>query len=160
MCPFCAAGVYHPVCRKRSRQSSIRQNRRVPDRGIAMKGRDALEALSDILGDVPDLVFAYTRDERYLFVNTAAARFLGAELLEVIAYHWRELGRSAAVMEPLTDRIKAVASSGVPEHCRVIGSPERGSRVFDMSLTPMQSPEGNVLAVLAIAHDITEILNT
>lgn len=124
-----------------------------------MKGWDALEALSEVLGDVPDLVFAYTRDERYLFINTAAARFLQAEPLDVIGYHWRELGHSAEVMLPLTSRIKAVANSGEPEYYRVIGSPERGSRILDMSLTPMRGSDGNVLAVLAIGHDITDILN-
>jgi len=125
-----------------------------------MKGWDALEALSEVLGDVPDIVFAYTRDERYLFINTAAARFLQAEPLDVIGYHWRDLGYPEDVMLPLTNRIKAVADSGEPEYYRVVGSPERGSKVFDMSLTPMRGSDGDVLAVLAIGHDITEILNS
>ena len=121
-----------------------------------MLGWSPIDVLPEILMDVPDLVFAYTCDGRYLFVNAAAAAFLGVSAMDVIGMHWRDLGFPAEVMQPLVAHVALVASSGRPDYYRAFGSAEKGSRVFDMALTPMWSDEGNVLAVLAIAHDITE----
>ena len=115
-----------------------------------------IDVLPDILMDVPDLVFAYTRDGRYLFVNAAAGEFLGTDPMDVIGSHWRDLGYPTDVMMPLTMRVEAVANSGKAEHYRFTSSPKRGSRTFDMSLTPLWSEAGTVLAILAIAHDISE----
>ena len=121
-----------------------------------MRNWSPIDVLPDILMDVPDLVFAYTRDGRYLFVNTAAAEFLGTDPGDVIGEHWRDLGYPSDVMLPLTRRVAAVASTGEAEHYRFVSSPSRGLRTFDMSLTPIWSEEGHVLAVLAIAHDLSE----
>lgn len=125
-----------------------------------MRDWTPIDVLPEILNDVPDLVFAYTADGRYLFINHAASRFLGAKPIDVIGRHWSELGYSAAVMGPLTERLDAVARTGRPEHHRVVTSPERGERVLDMALTPLWSEEGHVLAILAIAHDISEFFAT
>ena len=64
-----------------------------------------LDTLPDILGDVPDPVFAYTADGRYLFINAAAAEFMDRAPLEVVGRHWQELGVPAEVMEPLTAQV-------------------------------------------------------
>ncbi len=121
-----------------------------------MLGWSPIDVLPEILMDVPDLVFAYTCDGRYLFVNAAAAAFLGVKAMDVIGMHWQDLGFPAEVMQPLVAHVASVASSGRPDYYRAFGSAEKGNRVFDMALTPLWSDEGNVLAVLAIAHDITE----
>jgi len=125
-----------------------------------MQGWSPLDVLPDIFMNVPDLVFAYTHDGRYLFVNEAAAEFLNAEPMDVIGSHWHDLGYSAEVMLPLTMRVSSVASTGKPEHYRLTTTPEKGLRTLDMSLTPLWSDSGNVLAVLAIAHDISEFFRT
>ena len=112
--------------------------------------------LPDLLTDLPDPVIAFTRDGRYLFVNSVAAGFLRRDPFDMIGSTWPELGLPAEVMEPLTARVAVVTDSGKAEHHRLVGAPEYGSRVFDVSLTPIWSDDGNVLAVLAIGRDITE----
>lgn len=121
-----------------------------------MKDCSPIDMLSDILNDVPDLVFAYGLDERYLFINRRAGEFLGDDPLDVIGFHWRELGYPATVMERLMERVAEVASSGVPVHYRLVTSAERGGRTLDMSLSPLRRDDGGVFAVLAIAHDVSE----
>ena len=121
-----------------------------------MRDWDAIDALSEIFAEVPDLVLAFTADGRYLYVNATAAVFLGAEPIDVVGYHWRELGYPAEVMLPFTSRVEKVATSGAAEHYRFTSSSERGRRTFDASLTPLWSTDGNLLAVLAICHDISE----
>lgn len=115
-----------------------------------------VDVLPDILNDVPDLAFAYTDDGRFLFINTTAAQFLAVRPIDVIGKHWSDLGYSPEVFEPLIGRVAVVAGTGRSEHHRFTTTIRRGSRTFDMSLTPLWSEDGNVLAVLAIAHDISE----
>lgn len=121
-----------------------------------MRDCSPIDMLSDILNDVPDLVFAYGLDERYLFVNRRAGEFLGDDPLDVIGFHWRDLGYPAEVMERLMDRVAEVASSGTPIYYRLVTSAERGGRTLDMSLSPLRRDDGGVFAVLAIAHDVSE----
>jgi PAS domain S-box-containing protein len=83
-----------------------------------------VDALPDVLMEVPDLVTAYTADGRYLFVNTAAAEFLGADPLDVIGRSWRELGYPDYVMEPLMERVVRVSDAGAPQYYNTITSPE------------------------------------
>lgn len=115
-----------------------------------------LDVLQDIFDEVPDIVIAFTDDGRYLYVNKLAARFLDVRPVDVIGRHWREMGYPPHVMLPFTKRVARVAKTGDAEHYRATSSAERGSRVLDMSLTPLWSDEGHLLAVLMIAHDISE----
>lgn len=115
-----------------------------------------LDVLQDVFDEVPNIVIAFTDDGRYLYVNKVAARFLHTTPIDVIGRHWKEMGYPAHVMLPFTKRVEHVATTGEAEHYRATSSAERGNRVFDMSLTPIWSDEGHMLAVLAIAHDISE----
>lgn len=121
-----------------------------------MRDCSPIDTLSDILNDVPDLVFAYGLDERYLFVNRRAGEFLGADPLDVIGCHWQELGYPPEVMERLMEHVAQVAASGEPMHYRLTTSEQRGRRTLDMSLTPLRCEDGAVFAVLTIAHDVSE----
>jgi PAS domain S-box-containing protein len=114
------------------------------------------DVIADILDEVPDMVFAYSPDGCFLYVNREAASFLGAEQLDVIGRDWRDLGYPAEVMEPLISRVAEVFSTTKPVHYRLITSVERGSRTLDMSLTPLRCDGEGVVGVLAIAHDISE----
>ena len=115
-----------------------------------------LDTLPDILGDVIDPVFAYTADGRYLFINAAAAAFMQRTSLEVVGRHWEELGVPAEVMEPLSNQVAVVASTGRPQHYRFEATALRDLRVFDVALSPLRSEQRSVLAVLAIFHEVTD----
>jgi PAS domain S-box-containing protein len=117
---------------------------------------NAIDALEDILMDVPDLIFAYAEDGHYLFVNKAAAEFLGADPVEVIGYHWRDLGYPESVMEPLQQTLASVFESGEPSFYRIVTTPQRGSRLLDISLTPLRAGDTGIIGVLAICRDYTE----
>ena len=120
----------------------------------------AIDVLPSLLMDVPDVVFAYTSDGRYLFVNKAAAKFLDVDPIDAIGRHWSELGYPEEVMRPFTQRVEVVSSTGVPQYYRSTSSPARGRRSFVTSLTPIWSDEGNVIAVLCISRDITPYLGS
>jgi PAS domain S-box-containing protein len=115
-----------------------------------------IDAISEILADVPDLVFVFTPDCRYLYVNNAAAAFLGDDPVEIIGSHWRDLAYPAEVMEPLQAWIEQVAETRHAVRHVHRSSKQRGDRLFDVSLTPLCCSENQVYGVLLIAHDITE----
>lgn len=123
-----------------------------------MKPYDVIDALSEGLLDVPDLVFAFTAAGKYLFVNNAAATWLGFERDALIGYHWSELGFPESVMAPFTAKIAEVAATDTPQWFQLQGSPERGDRVFDISLTPLHTLDGGVMAVLVISRDVTDYI--
>ena len=119
-----------------------------------MEECNPVDALSGILMDVPDLVLAYSADERYLFANHAAAAFLNTTPLDIIGRHWRELGYRSTVMEPLMARVANVLDTEQPEYYRGTSSPERGEVEHNVSLTPLRCPDGSVVGVLAIVRAV------
>ncbi len=121
-----------------------------------MNPNDVLDALSEGLIDVPDLVFAFTPGGKYLFANTAAAKWLGFERDELIGYHWRELGFPERVMEPFMAKVAEVAQTDEPQWHQMVGSERVGNAVLDVSLTPLHTNDGGVMAVLVILRDVTE----
>ncbi|MBC7266566.1 MAG: PAS domain-containing protein [Coriobacteriia bacterium] len=121
-----------------------------------MRDYSPIDAVAEVLSDVPELVFVFTPDGRYLYVNNAAAGFLGDDPVDVIGRHWQELAYPAEVMEPLQAWIeRAAADKRAYRHIHR-SSPQRGSRWFDISLTPLCCEDGGVYGVLLIAHDVTE----
>ncbi len=123
-----------------------------------MRDHSPIDAVAELLAFAPEIVFVFTSDGRYLYINHAAAAFLGDDPVEVIGCHWRELDYPPEVMEPLQQRIEQVAATGIAMKHRKRSSPQRGSRLLDMSLTPLFSDAGQVYAVLVIAHDVTDIV--
>jgi PAS domain S-box-containing protein len=115
-----------------------------------------LDTLSDIFADALDPVFAYTADGRYLYINAAAGAFMQQAPLDVVGRHWQDLGVPAEIMEPLAEKVATVASTGRALYYRFEATALRNLRVFDVSLSPLWTEAHNVLAVLAIFHDVSQ----
>jgi PAS domain S-box-containing protein len=128
------------------------------EEGTSMRPVGPLDTLEDVLGEVPDLVFAFGEDGRYLFINNAASGFLGSSPMDVIGQHWRDLGYSGQVMVPLLEAVRDVFETGVSDFYHTMTSPERGSKSLDISLTPLKS-EDEIVAVLAICRDVTRYMS-
>jgi hypothetical protein len=54
--------------------------------------------------------------------------------------------------------VSEVLASGVAQMKTIVGRPERGSRVYETSLTPLACDDGGVLGVLVIARDVTHLV--
>jgi PAS domain S-box-containing protein len=109
--------------------------------------------------DVPDLVFVYSEDGRYLFANKAAGAFLGADPFDIIGQHWKDLGYADNVMEPLLEAVREVFDTGKPDFYHTVSSPERGARSLDISLTPLRCEGGESIGALAICRDVTNYMS-
>jgi hypothetical protein len=61
-------------------------------------------------------------------------------------------------MQPFMADLEQVIDSQESRLITVVGSPERGSRVFHTSLTPLLCQDTKTFGVLVIARDVTEFV--
>ena len=115
-----------------------------------------VDCLEEVLNDIPDLAFAYNFDGCYLYANKAGAQFLGFEPNDLIGRHWKELDLSPEIMEHIVSRVQEVFQTGKTLCFTLNGLPRYGSRVWDISLTPLRCTRDDIVCVLSIAHDITK----
>jgi PAS domain S-box-containing protein len=119
---------------------------------------DIIGELERLFAQSPDLVWVFATDHCYLLANEAAARELDMAPVDFVGAYWEDLGLSADVMRPFTERIDEVVSRNEPLSITVEGSPERGSKVYQTSLTPMRDEDESVFGVLVIARDVTHLI--
>ena len=113
-----------------------------------------LEQYKQAVESSKDLIAAVDRDRRYLFANQQYRKYhsLGEQSVtdQTLA---AVLGDRYEDVEDAVDR----AMAGRPVHVELVRThPERGERILDARLFPLQGPNGEVLGVGASMRDVTE----
>ena len=112
--------------------------------------------LGNLMANIPDLVWVKDMEGVYLACNPAFERFFGAAQAEIVGktdYDFvpRELA------DFFRDRDRAAANAGTPttneEWLTFAVGGYHG--LFETTKTPVVAPDGNLVGVLGIAHDIT-----
>jgi PAS domain S-box-containing protein len=119
---------------------------------------DIVHELERLFSESPDLVFVFANDHRYLLANKAAAAEFDMTPMDFIGAHWSELGLAEEVMQPFTERIDKVISDNEAAMLTIEGSAERGSKIYQTSVTPICREDGIVFGVLVIARDVTSLV--
>jgi len=114
--------------------------------------------LKTLVATIPDLVWAKDVDGVYLSCNPAFERFFGAREADItgrtdydfvdrdLADFFRENDRAAMAAGKPTVNEESLTFAADGYHGR-----------FETTKTPMHAPDGRLLGVLGISHDITEI---
>jgi two-component system, NarL family, sensor histidine kinase UhpB len=111
--------------------------------------------LSSVFEILPDMVFVLDRDERILFVNQVAARFLGGK-----AEH--QVGRKQSeLFHPDLAERQSLAIQHVFHTGETVVTEDQQDRPlrrawFDTRLVPFRDPSGNIVAVVGIVRDVSE----
>jgi len=107
----------------------------------------------------PDPIFRYDRTYRRLYTNPSASKVSGKPIKEIIGGSPMDVvGLSAEHRKKVSEAIRTVFESGEIQHIEVdYTSPYAQSYSFHMLLAPECDAEGQVVTVLALARDITEI---
>jgi two-component system cell cycle sensor histidine kinase/response regulator CckA len=102
----------------------------------------------------PDLVFLLDREERVLYLNSAAARALGRSVEQAVGSRQAELF-PASTSEQHSKALQDLFRTGQP--FRSEAPHEMGGRTIwiETQLTPLRDETGDVVSVLGIARDIT-----
>jgi PAS domain S-box-containing protein len=120
-----------------------------------MASADELALLRTIVGAAPDAVYAKDASGRFIFVNRAAADFLGHAEDELLGCTAEELfGPEAGQEIEETDR--RVLTGGPPVEVEETVVADGVERVFLTTKSPFLNASGEVVGVVGVSRDITE----
>ncbi|HEX5580218.1 MAG TPA: PAS domain-containing protein [Gemmatimonadaceae bacterium] len=99
----------------------------------------------------PLLMGRFGPDLRYLFVNEAAAAWMGRSTEECIGRTMAEAGTPSPLRERAEERLRHVFHSGEPATFET----NDGTYLFEVQMEPERDAGGRVASVLTIARDVT-----
>ncbi len=117
--------------------------------------RESEEKLRSIIESSTDAILLKDLDGRYLVINAAGASFLGRPIAEIIGKRDDELFDPQSA-EAIMAFDRQVMTSRTPRSTEELLSVEGRQRWFATSKVPYTSPEGRILGLIGVAHDITE----
>lgn len=117
--------------------------------------RESEEKLRSIIESSTDAIMLKDLEGRYMVMNEAGASFLGRPISEVIGKRDDELfdPHSADAIMAFDRRVMQSRAPLSTEELLSVGGRQRW---FATSKVPYTSPEGRVLGLIGVAHDITE----
>ncbi|MGB4973485.1 MAG: PAS domain S-box protein, partial [Cyclobacteriaceae bacterium] len=111
---------------------------------------------------VPDSISRYDNQIRLTYVNPTVLRLLGVKAEDIIGKTHSEMGLEAKQVKFRDESIKSVFETGKPLHTQFEWRGKGGKEEtlhFDWRLSPEFDPRGNVISVLGVGRDITELKN-
>ena len=112
--------------------------------------------LESLLSSIPNPVWLKDPDGAYVACNVASKAITGREQADVVGKTDYELfDREHAELFRENDLL-ALSGGKVNINREWIDTAAAGNRLFETAKTPVRSPDGTLLGVLGIAHDITD----
>ncbi len=142
-----------PAVRRALREVEEARARQEADE--AMRQSEAL--LRSITHHTEDIIFVKDRAGRILFMNPAGLRANGHSLGELLGRtdaEWHHNAGEAARF--MADDERVMASRHTETFEESFTAPDGKRHVFLTTKTPRLDPEGNVIGIMGIVHDITE----
>ena len=102
----------------------------------------------------PDVIFAYDREGRYLYMNRAGPKALGRRRADLMGKKLTELFPQEKAKVLLEDILHVFRENRVVRVEQIIPAYDE-YRYFSTTLSPIHNDEGQVVLVMGIAHDIT-----
>ncbi|MEG3843206.1 PAS domain S-box protein [Microcoleus sp. herbarium14] len=123
------------------------------------------QLLRSVIDKTPDWIFAKDRDFRCILANESFAKAIGLTVEETVGKDALELGFSEEIIfgNPAQnlrgfhkDDCAVLAGETIHNPCDLTTVADGSIHIFDTQKVPLRDPDGNIFAVLAFAHDITE----
>jgi PAS domain S-box-containing protein len=123
------------------------------------------QLLRTVIDKNSDCIFAKDQNFRYILANNSFAQAIGKTLEETIGKNDLELGFAEELVfgNPAenirgfrTDDLAVLAGKTIHNPCDSATIADGSVHIFDTQKVPLRDTEGNVFAVLAFAHDVTE----
>ncbi len=132
-------------------ESHQREQRRRDAEAESRRTTDLLRVVAD---GIPDAVFVKDRQGRYLLFNTAAARFVGRAVEEVLGRDDTEIfGGEDARLVQAGDR--RVLESGEVHTAEEVLTAAGTTRTYLATKAPYRDGRGKIIGLIGIARDIT-----
>ncbi len=116
--------------------------------------------LNSVINTIPDLVWLKDKEGRYLVCNTMFEKYFGVKQEDIIGKtNFDFLDKNLAqVFKDQDEKTIYADTATTDEECLTFADGIHKG-VFDTTKTPMHDSDGNIVGVLGIAHDITEMKN-
>ena len=123
------------------------------------------QLLRSVIDKTPDWIFAKNRDFRCILANESFAKAIGKTVQETVGKDDLELGFPEEIIfgNPAKnlrgfhkDDCAVLAGETIHNSCDLTTVADGSIHIFDTQKVPLRDPDGNIFAVLAFAHDITE----
>ncbi len=118
--------------------------------------RDLLQALMD---NIPDTIYFKDTVSRFIRINRAQVNVLGvAAAEEAIGKTDSDFFQNAALVQSFQDEEQRIIETGEPLINRIEfnPTPEGKPRWFSATKMPIKDPDGHVIGIVGISHNITE----
>lgn len=116
-----------------------------------------LRAVTD---GIPDPIFIKDRESRFILANPAMLRVIGKPLEEVIGKDDREHYNDPAIWGAIIANDRRILLSGQTEVIEEVLQTPEGYRTFLSTKTPYRNIDGEIIGILGISQDITELKRT
>ncbi len=123
------------------------------------------QLLRTVIDKTSDWIFAKNKDFRYILANNSLAEAIGKTVEEILGKTDVELGFSEDIIFGNSaknirgfrnDDSAVLAGEIIHNPCDAATVADGSLHIFDTQKLPLRDAEGNIFAVLAFAHDITE----
>jgi two-component system, cell cycle sensor histidine kinase and response regulator CckA len=117
---------------------------------------NSFDILQAVIEATPDAIFVKDLEGRYVVVNAAFTRFLGRSPSDIIGRNDFELYEPATARQFVEDDRQVLASGG-PRSFEGVASSPSGEQAYLVTKGVYRDPNGAILGLYGISHDITEL---
>jgi diguanylate cyclase (GGDEF)-like protein/PAS domain S-box-containing protein len=118
--------------------------------------RETLELLDAVMRGTPDLIFVKDRDSRYLIANDALGQVLGRRTEEMLGLRPADV-HPPHIAEQLMAHDRRIMASGAAQTIEETILVDDLPRIYLSTKAPRRDEHGNVIGVIGIARDITDM---
>ncbi|UCC79442.1 MAG: PAS domain-containing protein [Candidatus Zixiibacteriota bacterium] len=139
-----------------AQRESIRQIKEITELEQKIeKERSSLQLLFD---KIPELVIVLDREHKIIKINESFASFIGLKLSDVVDKTIREVFAGTELHETSDQTVgilNQIGKTGEPGSF-IWQSPSRNEVIWEVTLTPIKTPDGEIEEILGTWHRITE----
>ena len=121
------------------------------------EARDNGLMLRTIMDSASDFIFVKDRDSRVVLVNRAYEQTFLTPLQSVIGKNDYQLYGDPKLAEAIIHNDRQVMRSGKPQVFEESAMTPNGYKTYSLSKVPWRGDQGEILGVLGVAHDVTEL---
>jgi len=110
-----------------------------------------------LLDNIPDIIVRYDKDLRRIYVNPALEETMGVSAKDLIGIPITDVSRVSLPAE-YVEKLRRVFETGTPQTVEIRWTDARGAERFHRcTIAPEYDRSGNIVTVLAVGHDETEL---
>jgi two-component system CheB/CheR fusion protein len=118
--------------------------------------KNASDILLAVIDATPDAIFVKDLDGRYVIVNQAAAKFVGRTPAELVGKNDFEIYPEETARQFVADDRK-VLEQGQAMSFEGVATSASGTQAYLVTKGVYRDPDGHILGIYGISHDITEL---